>query len=162
VDTDTDAGPRPNSSNLRSMRNKDLKANELPSGNVELDHTVLFSNTNTVMAFMYNQAQTVAIAQYHWDSRMYPQPCEQVRPLRNASIWHFIERSSQRRQAQSEKLLFDFLLDCIGDVPEDMVGTLGGEKQDIICLPLVDPATGPMKGVLSWIKLARDVSLRAR
>ncbi|KAN0111078.1 hypothetical protein V8E51_007465 [Hyaloscypha variabilis] len=90
---------------------------------------------------------------------MYLQPCEQLRPLRNASIWHFIERSSQRRQAQSEKLLFDFLLDCVGDVPEDMVGTLGGEKQDIIRLPLVDPATGLMKGVLSWIKLARDVAV---
>jgi hypothetical protein len=114
------------------------------------------------MAFMYNQAQTVANAHFHWDYRMYPQPCEQLRPLRNASIWHSIERSSQRRQAQSEKLLFEFLLDCVDDVPEDMVGTLGGEKQDIIRLPLADPATSLMKGVLSWIKLARDVSLRAR
>jgi len=126
-----------------------------------LDHSIKLADTNTIISFMETPNQIDAHVNMHEMSDTNPGHCNKLSAHRNASVWHFIEKSDQRRQARSRKLLFEFLLQNICNVRDHMVGTLEGQNRDELCMPLVSPARGPMIGSPSWTSIARDVSPRA-
>jgi hypothetical protein len=107
-------------------------------------------DTRTVIAMTYNRSQTEANDHCHAVGY-----CDGIE-IREASIWLFLERSDLFRQDRAETFLLGMFEGWINALPSSMfVGKLGGEKENLICMPLEHPHTK----MPSWVNLAYDVRL---
>jgi hypothetical protein len=107
-------------------------------------------DTKTLIEMTYNRSQTEANDRCHAVGY-----CNGIE-ITEASIWLFVERSDPFRQTRAEMLLLKTFEGWINALPAAMfVGKLGGENENMICMPLEHPQIK----MPSWRNLAYDVSL---